>query len=183
MGLCFLSVMLEKNELVGLMLKGEEQMVACGEWLSSVLDSSCLIFLLGRLGAGKTTLVRGVLRGLGYEGRVKSPTYTVVEPYECRELIVYHFDLLRINDFEELECLDARECLNSNSICLVEWPNRGKGFWPEADIEINIGYLPDARRLMIQPKTKNGIDRIRRLDLKKGNFPEEVWGNDLSITV
>jgi len=104
-----------------------------GAKLWAELPSKCLIFLYGDLGAGKTTLVRGFLRAAGYTGAVKSPTYTLVEEYTLGERKIFHFDLYRVKDPEELEWIGIRDYLDQDCICFIEWPDIGKGFLPEPD--------------------------------------------------
>ena len=111
-------------------VEGEEAMVALGEHLGRELAAPMVVFLRGELGAGKTTLARGVLRAKGYSGAVKSPTYTLVEPYELQGVTLYHFDLYRLGDPEELEYVGIRDYLDGDSIVLVEWPERSGGCRP-----------------------------------------------------
>lgn len=116
----------------------EPAMLALAGRMAQVLAPGVLIFLRGPLGAGKTTFVRGLLRGLGYRGSVKSPTYTLVEPYEFEGLPVFHFDLYRLQDPAELEALGIRDYLDGSGACLVEWPERGAGLLPAPDLEVVI---------------------------------------------
>ncbi len=110
------------------------------QFASCCHGESLTIFLKGELGAGKTTFCRGFLRGLGHEGNVKSPTYTVVEPYEINGMQLYHFDFYRVNSFEELEAIGIRDYFNDESICLVEWPERAADSSLVADMEIMLTY-------------------------------------------
>jgi tRNA threonylcarbamoyladenosine biosynthesis protein TsaE len=129
---------------------GEEAMLALGATLGRSLPANVLVFLTGDLGAGKTTLVRGMLRGLGFAGHVKSPTYTLVEPYDVSGIRVYHFDFYRIEDPAELEYIGLDELLAEPSIKLIEWPERGAGRLPAADVVIRIGRQDGGRRVEIE---------------------------------
>jgi tRNA threonylcarbamoyladenosine biosynthesis protein TsaE len=122
----------------------EAAMVALGESLAARLSAGDRVDLNGDLGAGKTTLVRGMLRGLGHAGRVKSPTYGLVESYLLNPLRVHHLDLYRLADPEELEFLGLDDLLTADSVLLVEWPERGAGVLPPANVRVSIDALdPD----------------------------------------
>jgi len=127
----------------------EKAMMTFGGEIAGQLAQGGLIFLNGDLGAGKTTLVRGLLRSLGYEGTVKSPTYTLVEPYVINSRHIFHFDLYRLADPEELEYIGGRDYWNSEALCLVEWPEKAEGYLPEADIILNLEYLDEGRDIEI----------------------------------
>jgi tRNA threonylcarbamoyladenosine biosynthesis protein TsaE len=130
----------------------EAAMIAMGERLAGACHDHdpVVVYLYGPLGAGKTTVVRGFMRGLGYDAAVKSPSYTLIEPYEVGARRVYHLDLYRVRDAAELEYLGLRELQDGNAVLLVEWPERGKGFLPPADVELTIDYAADGRQLTLQ---------------------------------
>ncbi len=132
-----------------LIITGEEHMLAFGRGLAAQVGDSCLLTLSGDLGVGKTTIARGLLRGLGYEGRVKSPTYTLVESCECAGKCIYHFDFYRIQDALELELAGIPELLALPAIKLVEWPSLAGHWLPVADIAIHIEVAGAGRRVRI----------------------------------
>lgn len=121
-------------------LQDEAATLALGAKLTHSMEPGTVVFLHGNLGAGKTTLVRGYLHALGYTGAVKSPTFTLVEEYLLRHLRIFHFDLYRLSDPEELEWMGIRDYFSSDSIVFIEWPERGAGFLPRADFEITLLY-------------------------------------------
>ena len=126
-----------------------ENMEAAGASLIRSISAPSVIFLRGNLGAGKTTFVRGALRALGYQGLVKSPTFTLVETYTFEKFSVHHFDLYRISDPEELDFIGVREYNNDDTICFIEWPDMGLRMLPKPSVEVNIEYLNDHRLLTI----------------------------------
>lgn len=158
---------------VTLIIEGEEPMVAFGEQLGRAfrpnLSAGATVFLLGDLGAGKTTMSRGVLRAFGHSGAVKSPTYTLVEPYECHVggmvVQVNHFDLYRLGDPEELEYMGIRDYFAHNSLSLVEWPHRGEGFLPLPDIEVTVSVCGNGRQLLLRAGTELGITVLKTINV------------------
>ncbi len=147
---------------------GEDAMVELGECLGeaakTAIADGLVVYLEGDLGAGKTTLSRGVLRRFGHRGAVKSPTYTLVEPYELSVGCVYHFDLYRLGDPEELEYIGIRDYFGPGRLCLVEWPARGKGYMPAADLHIGVTVSGSGRLVRINAEGSRGfgvIDAIK----------------------
>ncbi|MBI3545587.1 MAG: tRNA (adenosine(37)-N6)-threonylcarbamoyltransferase complex ATPase subunit type 1 TsaE [Gammaproteobacteria bacterium] len=131
-------------------------MEAWGGKLAAQLQDTRLIYLHGPLGAGKTTLVRGMLRALGHSGAVKSPTFTLVEPYEFVSRPFYHFDLYRLNDPEELEFVGIRDYLRANGVCVVEWAERAQGLLPTPDLDIIIALTETGRMMRITSLSARG---------------------------
>ena len=137
-------------------LKGETETTAIGAKVASYLKGGEVIYLKGELGTGKTTLVRGALNKLGFVGNVKSPTYTIVEPYSIDNHVVYHFDLYRLNDPEELESLGIRDYCDGQSICFFEWPEKGENLTPNADINLLLTYTKEGRNVELTAATEIG---------------------------
>jgi len=130
----------------------------------SLPATGAVIYLQGDLGAGKTTLSRGLIRALGHQGAVKSPTYTLVEPYEDFEFPLYHFDLYRLSHPEEVEFLGVNDYFKPPAVCLIEWPGRGKGFLPSADIHFFLADEGNGRRLSWQADTVKGEEIANKLN-------------------
>lgn len=133
-------------------IDNEADMVAFGERIGRSLRARAAfqcVFLNGDLGAGKTTLSRGILRAFGHQGAVKSPTYTLVEIYEFADRRLYHFDLYRLGDPEELEYMGIRDYFTEGSVCLMEWPERGQGVLPKPNVLIDIKVEGAGRKIFI----------------------------------
>lgn len=143
------------------LVSSEERMEQFGGCLSPLLGQQMLLTVAGELGAGKTTLVRGLLRGAGFTGPVKSPTFSLVEPYEFDSGNLYHFDLYRLNDPEELEYIGMRDYLSAPALCLVEWPEKAGDFLPASDIHIMIKRTGQGRVVNIQAQTERGRAAIQ----------------------
>jgi len=145
-------------------LSDEAQQVALAETVAQHLKSAFVMLLKGDLGTGKTTFARGFIQASGFDGVVKSPTYTLVEPYPISHgRMCYHFDLYRLADPEELEFTGARDYFNENDVCLVEWPEKAEGYLPTADWVCEFSYLNEGRKLVISALTNKGKDLMLQL--------------------
>jgi tRNA threonylcarbamoyladenosine biosynthesis protein TsaE len=131
--------------LISLSLLDSDETEMLGAALAESLPSRCILFLYGNLGAGKTTLVRGLLRAAGYRGVVKSPTYSLVEEYRLAARTVFHFDLYRLKDPEELEWMGFNDYLQQDALCCIEWPQMGELWLPPADVELRLHHADDHR--------------------------------------
>ena len=131
-------------------LQNEAETMELGAAVATLLPVGGIVFLYGDLGTGKTTMVRGLLRSLGFIGTVKSPTYTLVEPYRIDGRDIYHFDLYRLGDPEELEYLGIRDYLRKDALCLIEWPEKAGEFISKADLSITMAYKDQSRTAQLK---------------------------------
>jgi tRNA threonylcarbamoyladenosine biosynthesis protein TsaE len=152
--------------LITVNLDGEQAMVNYGHVLATAIaqiNAPLLILLNGDLGAGKTTISRGILQSLGYSGAVKSPTYTLVEPYDLEIGKVFHFDLYRVIDPEELEHIGFSDYLSQANLCIIEWPENGGSYIPQADIKIDISQYESGRKVTLTSNTDVGVQCLNQL--------------------
>ncbi len=138
---------LSSQQSITLSLPDEAATVYLGGAIAHILPRPVVIYLEGDLGAGKTTLSRGLMQGLGHKGAVKSPTYTIVEPYQFASGPVFHFDLYRLGDPGELDFLGLADYLEAQAIVLFEWPSRGLGRLPAADLTVSLADDGDSGRV------------------------------------
>jgi tRNA threonylcarbamoyladenosine biosynthesis protein TsaE len=129
---------------------------AAGARLARCLAPGMIVTLSGELGAGKTTFARGVVHALGWPGRVKSPTYTLVEHYPLSKLYLYHLDFYRFDDPAEWEYAGLADCFRDDTVCLVEWPERVAGLLPTADLALTLEHAGGARMLTLRASSKAG---------------------------
>lgn len=141
----------------------ESSTAAFAARLAKVFKPGLVIYLQGDLGAGKTTLVRGILNALGYTGRVKSPTFTLLELYEASGLNLRHFDLYRFRDPTEWESAGFNEEFDGQNICLVEWPEMAGNLLPAADLEIHFEILSVGRNILLHALTDTGRECLNKL--------------------
>lgn len=165
-----------------LRLDDEARQVSLGECLGRVLEGRGRVYLEGELGAGKTTLARGVLRAYGHLGAVKSPTYTLVEPYALDDVQVHHFDLYRLGDPEELEFIGGRDLMAADTLCLIEWPCRGAGWLPEPDLRVSLSLAEVGREARLDAFTERGRQLLARLaampELSACRSPDDAQGSE-----
>ncbi|MEK0412422.1 MAG: ATPase with strong affinity [Pseudomonadota bacterium] len=144
-------------------LKDEGETLRLAENMAGYLCPGMNLYLKGELGAGKTTFVRGLLRGLSYQDKVKSPTYTLVEPYSFDKFTIYHFDLYRFKDEIEWDDAGFREYFNNSSICLVEWPEKAGHILPDPDILIELSHASHGRHLHLIGYTSIGVECLKTI--------------------
>ena len=147
-----------------LSVEDEAGMVALGEQLAEACRAPTVFYLNGPLGAGKTTLVRGFMRGMGYDAAVKSPTYTLIEPYEAGPWRLFHLDLYRVHDAAEMEYLGVRDLQDGHAIILVEWPENGGDMLPPADVLITIAYADHGRDITLTDCSAVGKKLLMAVD-------------------
>jgi tRNA threonylcarbamoyladenosine biosynthesis protein TsaE len=137
-------------------LDDESETLELGKRLASTLRPGLRIYLCGDLGAGKTTLVRGCLHALGYQGRVKSPTFSLVELYQFSSLYLYHFDFYRLKDPQEWSDAGFRDAFSGSGVCIVEWPEKAAGRLPVPDLRITLEHAGAGRKVCISVETEQG---------------------------
>jgi tRNA threonylcarbamoyladenosine biosynthesis protein TsaE len=142
--------------MANLSLPDEASTLAVGAALGKGVHNGMVLHLSGELGAGKTTLVRGLLRALGHTGRVKSPTYTLVEPYDLSSLHLYHFDFYRFKDRSEWLSSGFQEHFGPQALCVVEWPERAGGAIAPPDLEIHLSYEGAGRKATLEARSPQG---------------------------
>lgn len=145
-------------------LNSFEETEAFAASVAAAVTAPCSIALQGDLGAGKTTFARGFLHALGHKGTVKSPTYTILEPYQFDDITVNHFDLYRLVDPEELELIGAHEMFAEDTINLIEWPEQGAGWLPEMDLWLKIEHLEQGRRFCLSATSPRGEAVLAKIE-------------------
>jgi len=148
---------------INITLATEDDTEALGRTIADIISAPVTIYLQGDLGVGKTRLSRAILHGLGHSGTVKSPTYTIVEPYELEKTTLYHFDLYRLADPSELDFMGIRDYFTNSTIALIEWPNNGQGYVNDADLIIKLSYDGSGRQCEITAKTDIGQNLTEQL--------------------
>jgi len=144
-----------------------------GTVLARVVKPGWTVYLQGDLGAGKTTLARALLRALGHQGKVKSPTYTLIEPYELPGLTVYHLDLYRLGEPAELEYIGLRDLLSSSTLLLVEWPERGQAYLPAAELSVSLQHQPQGRHCRLSVKLAEAAPSVKHIQQAVVNLQQQ----------
>jgi len=144
-------------------LADEAATIAYGQRLAKAINSKGLLTLSGNLGSGKTTLCRGLIQSYSHSGAVKSPTYTLVEPYEIGDKRIYHFDLYRMEDPEELEFIGLWDYLTQEALIIIEWPEKAFGVLPPADLAIQLEQQEKGRKITCSSNTSLGEAVLEKL--------------------
>lgn len=155
----------DDTAVISLSLPDEAATLDLGAKLSKLLKPGWVVYLRGDLGAGKTTLVRGLLRALGYEGRVKSPTYTLIESYDLSRFVLQHYDLYRMIDPREWLDAGFRDDCNASTLCMVEWPEKAKGLLPRPDMDIRLEVAGEGRMARIEALSAQGRKEMQAWQL------------------
>lgn len=140
--------------------------------IANATQGGMIIYLYGSLGAGKTTLTRGILRALGYAAKVKSPTYTLVEPYEINGRHIYHCDFYRLDEPAAIEHLGIREYLTDDAICVMEWPEKGEGWLPVPDLACYIEMVGEGRDIKLEAHSERGSQLVGKLVCEAGKLKD-----------
>jgi tRNA threonylcarbamoyladenosine biosynthesis protein TsaE len=148
-------------------LQTERASQAFAEQLAQSLMPGLLLSFSGDLGAGKTTIIRAMLRALGIQSAIKSPTYSLIETYHCPLFDVHHFDLYRIQEEYELDYLGFRDFFTENAVCCIEWPEKAGENLPEVDLSIQLSIYGNGRQLLIQSLTAKGNEILNCLEGEK----------------
>jgi tRNA threonylcarbamoyladenosine biosynthesis protein TsaE len=146
--------------------KNLDEMHVLGGELAKILQPGTIVYLNGQLGAGKTTLIRSIVAGFGYVGRVKSPSFTLMENYQIGKQQICHYDLYRLQDPEDTELIGMRDSFSRNTICFVEWPERGGGLIAKADIICNIKFATKGRIVELLGISSKGVKMLQMLEVK-----------------
>ena len=154
-----------------LTIKNEAHLHSVAQCVASLLQPGDVVFLSGGLGVGKTSFTRGCLTALGHVGRVKSPTYSVVESYSVQDLLLHHFDLYRIGSLDELYSMGMEDYFDGSAMCMVEWPEQGQGVLPAADLTIQLSlHGQDGRCLNAVASSARGDQILNELKNNKELF-------------
>ena len=153
---------MRSSTLISLLLPDEAATLELGAALAPFIEPGLTIYLRGDLGAGKTTLARGLLRALGYAGAVRSPTYALVEVYKLSRLDLHHFDFYRFHDPREWIDAGFRESFNGRNVSLIEWPEKAGAGLPVADVEIQLAILESGRAATLEAHSAAGRDYLAR---------------------
>ncbi|MDN5874738.1 MAG: tRNA (adenosine(37)-N6)-threonylcarbamoyltransferase complex ATPase subunit type 1 TsaE [Sinobacteraceae bacterium] len=162
---CATGWMMGEGDVLQRLLKDEAATIACGCALAAALPASgaFAIALGGPLGAGKSTLARALLRGLGVDGPIPSPTYTLIEPYSTRRGAVYHMDFYRLESVQEADLLGLDDIIQEQALCLVEWPERGAENLIDFDLKVALQHADPGRQIKLQAQTEAGQKVLKQM--------------------